>query len=240
MYAELLDLPLETKEMTLPSPFPPENRLAIAVPKTTTKYTARCPEQYQQIGTMVAEMINKIPGNSIVFFPSYDILEAVKFTLSQKATKTLFEEVPRLSKEEREHLLEKFKSYHETGAALLAVTTGSFGEGIDLPGTYLQAAIIVGLPLQKPTKEVEALIAYYDGKFKRGWDYGYLYPAFNKVLQAAGRTIRTETDRGAIIFLDERYARPQYIRLFPPEWKVHTTILWQKLVDNFFASTQNR
>lgn len=234
MYAEILDMPISTKEFTLQCPFPPENRLVIVVPKTTTKFTARSPEQYEQIGTHVADIVNKVPGNSIVFFPSYDILEASKMTITIKANKTLFQEIPGLSKEEREQLLEKFKSYQNTGAVLLAVTSGSFGEGIDLPGNFLKAAIIVGLPLQKPTKEVEALIAYYDAKFKRGWDYGYVYPALNKVLQAAGRTIRTETDRGAIIFLDERYAWPQYQRLFPPEWKVHTTILWQRLLDAFF------
>jgi DNA excision repair protein ERCC-2 len=235
MYTEILDMPLETKEMTLPSPFPPENRLVLVVPKTTTKYTARSPQQYETIGTMVADMINKIPGNSIVFFPSYDIMQACKMTISVKVQKTLFEETPGLSKDDRELLLEKFKARFLAGASLLAVTTGSFGEGIDLPGDYLKGVIIVGLPLQKPSKEVEALIAYFDKKFGRGWDYGYVIPAFNRVLQSAGRTIRTMEDRGVIIFLDERYAWPQYTRLFPPEWKVTTTILYQKPLDAFFT-----
>jgi DNA excision repair protein ERCC-2 len=235
MYIEILDMPVDTKEITLPSPFPVENRLVLVVPKTSTKYTSRSPEQYATIGTMVADMVNRIPGNSIIFFPSYDILESVKITVTTQVRKTLFQETPGLSKDDREALLEKFKQYHETGAALLAVTTGSFGEGVDLPGDYLKAVVIVGLPLQKPTKEVEALIAYYDKKFGRGWDYGYVVPAFNRVLQSAGRTIRTMTDRGAIIFLDERYAWPQYTRLFPPEWSVKTTILYQKHLEDFFA-----
>jgi DNA excision repair protein ERCC-2 len=236
MYSEVLDMPLDTKELTLPSPFPKENRLVIIVPKTTTKYAARSPQQYEQIGTYVADMINRIPGNSIIFFPSYDILEAVKLTVSAKATKTLFQETPGLSKEDREGLLDRFKQYHANGASLLAVTSGSFGEGVDLPGDYLKGVVIVGLPLQRPSKEVEALIAYYDKKYGKGWDYGYVIPAFNKVLQSAGRTIRTMTDRGVIIFLDERYAWSQYMRLLPPEWAPRTTILYQKPLADFFGS----
>jgi hypothetical protein len=106
---------------------------------------------------------------------------------------------------------------------------------VDLPGDLLKAVIIVGIPLSRPTKEVEALIAYYDRKYGRGWDYGYLVPAFNKVLQGAGRAIRTMTDRGAIIFLDERFSNPQYQRLFPPEWNVKTTLIWHKPLESFFA-----
>ncbi len=235
MYTEIMDLPVGTREITLPSPFPEENRLVLVVPRTTTKYTGRSPEMYVQIGTMVAEMANRIPGNSIAFFPSYDILNAVKMTLTTKIKRTVFEETPGLSKEDREQLLERFKGHKDTGAVMLAVTAGSFGEGVDLPGDLLKAVIIVGIPLQRPTKEVEALIAYYDKKYGRGWDYGYMVPAFNKVLQGAGRAIRTMTDRGAIIFLDERFSLPQYQRLFPPEWNVKTTLVWHKPLEAFFA-----
>jgi DNA excision repair protein ERCC-2 len=235
MYTEVMDLPVGTKELTLPSPFPDENRLVLVVPRTTTKYTGRSPAMYEQIGTMVAEMANRIPGNSIAFFPSYDILRSVKETLEKKTTKAVFEETAGLSKDEREALLERFKAKKEAGAVLLAVTAGSFGEGVDLPGDLLKGVIIVGIPLSRPTKEVEALIAYYDRKYGRGWDYGYLVPAFNKVLQGAGRAIRTMTDRGAIIFLDERFSNPQYQRLFPPEWTVKTTLIWHKPLEAFFA-----
>ncbi len=239
MYVEVLDMPIDTKEMTLPSPFPPANRLVITVPKTTTKFSARSAQQFSEIGKICADVINRVPGNTMVFLPSYDLLEKIKPTVQELATKTVFQETPGLSKEEREELLERFKAYHGTGAALLAVTTGSFGEGVDLPGDLLRAVVVVGLPLQKPTKEVEALIAYFDKKFGRGWDYGYVVPAFNKVLQSAGRAIRTMDDRGAIVFVDERYGWPQYTRLFPPEWEVKNTTLYQKLLENFFAKTLN-
>ena len=235
MYAEILDLPVEMKEMTLPSPFRDENRLILIIPKTTTKFTGRSPAMYEEIGRHVTDVTNTVPGNSIVFFPSYDILNSVKLHVTAKTNKKLFEETPGLSKEIREQLLASFKSFANTGAVLLAVTAGSFGEGVDLPGDLLKAVVIVGVPLQKPTKEVEALIAYYDKKFGRGWDYGYVIPAFNKVLQSAGRPIRTMTDRGAIIFLDERFAHPQYLRLLPPEWKPKTTLLYKRAIADFFG-----
>lgn len=235
MYAEVLDLPVAMKEMTLPSPFRDENRLILIVPKTTTKYTGRSPAMYEEIGRYVTDMVNAVPGNSIVFFPSYDIMNSVKQHVLGRTNKPVFEEAPGLSKELRETLLATFKAQAETGAVLLAVTAGSFAEGVDLPGDLLKAVVIVGVPLAKPTKEVEALIAYYDKKFGRGWDYGYTIPAFNKVLQSAGRPIRTMTDRGAIIFLDERFAHPQYLRLLPPEWKPKTTLLYKKAIADFFA-----
>jgi Rad3-related DNA helicase len=190
---------------------------------------------YEEISRYVTDITNIVPGNSIVFFPSYDILNAVKMHVSARTNKKLLEETPGLSKEAREELLQAFRSHAAKGAVLLGVTAGSFGEGIDLPGDLLKAVVIVGVPLQKPTKEVEALIAYYDRKYGRGWDYGYLIPAFNKVLQSAGRPIRTMTDRGAMIFLDERFAQPQYMRLMPPEWKPKTTILYKKPLEQFFG-----
>ena len=107
-----------------------------------------------------------------------------------------------MNTQEKQEFLDNFRLYKKVGAVLMGVITGNFGEGIDLPGDELQGVIIVGLPLQKPDLETEVLIKYYDNKFKKGWDYGYLFPAFNKTLQSAGRCIRSETDRGVIIFLD--------------------------------------
>jgi DNA excision repair protein ERCC-2 len=115
---------------------------------------------------------------------------------------------------------------------------GNFGEGIDLPGDYLKGVIIVGLPLQRPDLETEALIKYYDDKFKKGWDYGYLFPAFNRALQSAGRCIRSETDKGVIIFLDERYTWKNYNRCFPPSWSLKTTLLYEKMIEDFFKENE--
>ena len=108
-------------------------------------------------------------------------------------TKTLFLEQPNMTKEQKQDFLDRFKKYQQSGAALLAVAAGSFGEGIDLPGV-LKGVVVVGLPLDRPDLETQQLIDYYDKKFGKGWEYGYTYPAFNKTLQSAGRCIRSLSD----------------------------------------------
>ena len=140
-----------------------------------------------------------------------------------------------MSKKEKTDMLERFKKYNKSGAVLLAVVSGSFGEGIDLPGDLLKAAIIVGLPLQVPDLETKALIQYYDEKFSKGWDYGYLFPAMNRAMQSAGRVIRSETDKGAVIFLDERYAWPNYYRCLPMNENIEITRNYKKRIEAFFS-----
>ncbi|MGV8162215.1 MAG: ATP-dependent DNA helicase [Candidatus Nanoarchaeia archaeon] len=234
MYRELLGFREEnTVEMTLKSPFPEKNKLSLIIPKTSTKFTGRSEYQYREMGQIVSKIVNAIPGNSAVFFPSFKLRDDV-YAYMKECEKTVFLERQGLTKQEKEELLENFKSYKNVGAVLLGATMGSFGEGIDLPGDYLKGVIIVGLPLQRPDLETKALIDYFDKKFKKGWDYGYVFPAFNKTLQSAGRCIRSETDRGVIVFLDERYSWPQYMRCFPPSWNLKTTILYESLIREFF------
>lgn len=236
MYVELLGFPpSSTLQETYPSPFPEENRLNLIVAKTSTKFTTRSPEQYRQIAQVITDIINDTPGNSAVFFPSYVIKEAVDTYLT-KVEKTVFHERQEMSKQEKDEMINTFRSYKNSGAALLAVVSGSYGEGIDLPGDELKTVIVVGLPLTKPDLETEALIKYYDEKFKRGWDYGYLFPAFNKIIQNAGRCIRSATDRGVIVFLDERFTWPRYYRCFPESWKIKVSVdRYGEKIRKFFA-----
>jgi len=238
MYGEILGFDrANTKELTLKSPFPEENRLNIIVPQTSTKYESRSEEQYKHIAEIVSKSVNVIPGNSAVFFPSYKLRDDV-YKFMNDCEKTVFVEKQGLSKQEKEEMLENFKGYKNTGAVLLGVTSGSFGEGIDLPGDFLKGVIVVGLPLRKPDLESNALIKYYDQKFRRGWEYGYIFPAFNRTLQSAGRCIRSETDRGVIIFLDERYAWPRYKECFPESWNMKITVLYESLIRDFFGIKQ--
>ena len=132
------------------------------------------------------------------------------------------------------NLLDEFKKHKEEGSVLLAVTAGNFGEGVDLPGDLLKAVIVVGLPLQKPSLEIKELINYYDKKFQKGWDYAYIYPAIIKVLQNAGRCIRSEEDKGVIIFLDERFAWESYYKCFPTDQDIKISKLYEKKVEEFF------
>src|SRR3989344_1606355 len=211
----------KTKEY--PSPFPKENRLSMIIPITTTKFTQRNEQMFQKISDIITSLTNQIPGNILIFFPSYQIKDQVFKFIQFKTKKTIFQEIPDLTKQQKEEMLERFKTYKKIGAILLAVSSGSFGEGIDLLGDLLKAVIIIGLPLAKPDLETQELIEYYDLKFNKGWDYGYKYPAIIKSLQNAGRCIRSETDKGIIIFLDERYAWNNYLKCFPQDLNIKIT-----------------
>jgi len=239
MYKEILGFDT-AEEASYKSPFPEDNKLNIIIPKTSTKYETRSEEQYMEIAEIIARATNKIPGNTAVFFPSYDLRDEINKHFSKLTSKPVFIEKQKLTKKEKLDFLEAFKGYKNVGAILMGVIGGNFGEGIDLPGDFLKAVIIVGLPLQRPDLETEALIKYYDEKFKKGWDYGYMFPAFNRALQSAGRCIRSETDKGVIIFLDERYTWKNYSRCFPPSWDIKTTLLYESMIEKFFEENEKK
>jgi len=233
MYKDILGL-RGAVEKEFQSPFPAENKLSLIIPKTTTKYTRRTKEEYQKIAALLSTITDAVPGNSAVFFPSYQVRDEVHKYLFDQNSKTLFLEKPGMTKEEKKVFLEKFKSYSDEGAVLMGVAAGSYGEGIDLPGALLKAVIVVGLPLEKPNLQTKQLIAYYDQKYSRGWEYGYIFPAIQKVLQNAGRCIRSETDRGLIVFLDERFAWPQYRKCIPQDFKAEISLQFRERIEEFF------
>jgi DNA excision repair protein ERCC-2 len=213
VYKDMFGIEAECKEYR--SPFPIQNKLNLVVPDTTTKYTSRSEEMYLRIAKKCTEIVNAVPGNTILFFPSYFFRDKVNEHFSSLCNKTSFLENKRMDKTERKLMLAKFKSYKDTGAVLLGVAAGSYGEGVDLMGDALKAVVVVGLPLGKPDLETQELIKYYDGKFNKGWYYGYTLPAIVKVFQNAGRCIRSETDKGIVVFLDERYTWDNYFSCFP-------------------------
>ncbi|MBS3107682.1 ATP-dependent DNA helicase [Candidatus Woesearchaeota archaeon] len=217
------------------SPFPEENKVTIIVPDTTTKFTSRSAQMYNAIANYCVKITDAVPGNSVIFFPSYSIRDEVNKHFSILASKTVFMERSGLTKEEKEEILENFKSYNGTGAVLLAASSGSMGEGIDLPGDLLKCVVIVGVPLSPPDLKTQALINYYNEKFGRGWDYGYTYPAILKTFQNAGRCIRSETDKGVVVFLDERYAWDSYLKCFPKDSEITFTKQPQDKIRAFFG-----
>lgn len=227
MYSDLLGLdPKRTVYGEYRSPFPPENRLVIVTPGLTTKYTARGPEMYARLAGGVSDVLQTTPGNVAVFTPSYALLASIRDTLEgagRKALggKELLVEERRMGKRDREDLTDRLKKLQKgPGGVLLGVQGGSLSEGVDYIGNLLSAVIVMGLPLAPPSKEVDALIKYFDAKFGpgRGEEYGYVNPAMNRVVQAAGRLIRTETDRGVVVLMDERFSMDRYLRTFPPDW----------------------
>ncbi|MEK6934813.1 MAG: ATP-dependent DNA helicase [Nanoarchaeota archaeon] len=235
MYLDILGLDKNntvTTEFT--NPFPKKNRLNLIVPTVTTKFTKRNEAMYKKISKFCSEISNSIPGNIAIFFPSYDLLNKVNLFYAAESNKTIFVERPGLTKQERQEIIDKFKSYQEIGAVLLGAASGSFGEGIDLPGDFLKGVIIVGLPLAKPNLETQELINYYDKLFAKGWDYAYVYPAIIKSLQNAGRCIRSETDKGCVVFLDERYSWQNYKKCFSHDSNFETTKIPSQRIKEFF------
>lgn len=215
------------------NPFPAENKLSLIVPETTTKYSKRNEAMFKLIAKKCSDFCSLIPGNILVLFPSYDIMKIVNENFSA-AGKSVFMEIQGMQKEEKEEMLRKFKEYKNSGAVLLGVSGANFSEGIDLPGDELNGVIIVGLPLSRPDLETRSLIDYYDKRFGKGWDYGYIFPAMIKVVQGAGRCIRSETDKGVLIFLDERYSMTNYFRCFPKDYNIKTTKLPEEHIKKFF------
>tara|TARA_Y100000310_G_C20694427_1_gene824466 strand:+ start:417 stop:2303 length:1887 start_codon:yes stop_codon:yes gene_type:complete len=236
MYKDILGFSGESIEKVYSNPFPKDNRLSIIVPETTTKYSRRNEEEYRKIAEVCNKIVNKVNGNVALFFPSYRIRDDVYKHFYDLCNKKMLIEKQNMSKTEKESILEKFKENKEEGSALLGVSAGSFGEGIDLPGDFLKAVVIVGLPLEKPDLETKELIDYYQDKFGRGFEYGYIFPAITKCLQNAGRCIRSETDKGIIVFLDERFAWQNYHKCLPEDMDFKISRMYEKRIERFFTS----
>ena len=244
-YKDTLGFSKDAKVNDYDCPFPNHNRLNLVIPKTTTKYSQRGPQQYNNIAKICAEVVEGINKNTIIFFPSYYLRDQIYSYFKLFCEEDIVLEVPGMDKTQKKEVLDKFaknpvrdgKLYAEDSGKntiLLAVTSGSFGEGIDLPGELLGGVIVVGIPLQPPDLEVKELIDYYDKCFSKGWDYGYVLPAITKILQNAGRCIRSETDKGVIVFLDQRYSWNNYFRCFPKNWDIKVTMNYVKEIKEFF------
>ena len=234
MHRDLLGLEQERTDLkSYTSPFPKENRLNIIATGITTQYKERTEDNLQKIAKTVTLCISTIKGNSAVFFPSYDMRN--KLCAMIYTGKHIIMEKNDMTKRDRDAVKEELRAHMQTGAVLFGVMGGSFSEGIDLPGDLLNGVIIVGLPLDRPNLSSEALINYYDERFGRGRDYGYNFPAMIKVMQAAGRCIRTEKDRGVIVFADERFTWQNYKRIFPKNWDFKVTDRPDNEIRKFFG-----
>jgi len=206
------------------------------VPETTTKYSKRSETEYKKIAETCNRIVSKVPGNAALFFPSYFLRDKVYKYFYELCKKEKILEKPALSNKEKHDMLEKFKSHKDPGAVLLAASAGSFGEGIDLPGDYLKTVVIIGLPLEKPNLETKELIDYYQEKYGKGMEYGYIFPAITKCLQNAGRCIRSETDRGVIVLLDERFAWKNYYDCFPKDMDFKISKVYSERIERFFEN----
>ena len=223
MYADLLGLAADrTRIRTYASPFPKANRLLLVHPVATTLYAKRTDAMHELIARELAALAAATPGNLAAFFPSYDLLKEAHARLRRtRPRKRLLVEDPSWDKARRDGALQALRSSRvREGVLLLGVQGGSLSEGVDYEGNLLSAVAVVGLPLSPPNLEVECLKDYYGRRFgpSKGYDYAYVFPAVNKVLQAAGRPIRSERDRAAIVLLEGRLLAPRYARCLPPDF----------------------
>lgn len=219
-YRALLSTRKDDYGIYVTSPFRQENRCILTGRDVSSRYTRRGYEEYHRIASYIARTVWTRKGNYMVFFPSYkfmeDVLEVYENEFSAEWVRCI-SQTSGMNEREKEEFLEEFSASEGTLVGF-CVMGGIFSEGIDLMGEKLIGAIIIGTGLPQIGTEREILRQYYDKKGVNGFDYAYRYPGMNKVLQSAGRVIRTQEDTGIILLLDERFAGKDYRNLFPAEW----------------------
>ena len=207
--------------LNLSSPFPPNHLAVFLADRISTLYRERqrsCAEVVQA----VIDLVGQRKGHYLVFFPSYAYLQMVheQFQLERPATEIVVQS-SEMPEDQREAFLKRF--HQEVNGTLVgfAVLGGIFGEGIDLKGERLTGAVIVGVGLPGICIERDLIRDHYDRKNHFGFEFAYQYPGINRVLQAAGRVIRSETDKGVLLLIDRRYSEARYRRLLPSAWKTN-------------------
>lgn len=253
-YMDLLSGDLNDYTVYAKSSFPGENRGVFISSDVSTKYTRRGPQLYSRIAAQISEILKLKRGNYLVFFPSYRFLQDVKAAFEEHIlTDTinffddsyekngeieLISQTPSMDEASREEFLRRFeKAEDEKTLVGFCVMGGIFSEGIDLKDDCLIGAIVVGTGLPQVCPERELIRDYFEQREGKGFDYAYLYPGMNKVLQSAGRVIRTHTDVGIVALLDERFLGNSYKNLFPMEWEqiqVGNQDKLTKLVEEFW------
>ncbi|MDD6742110.1 MAG: ATP-dependent DNA helicase [Roseburia porci] len=220
-YKQLLSTKEDNYAVYATSTFKESQRLLLFGKDVSTKYTRRTPSEFEKIADYIGKTIACHPGNYMVFFPSYKLMEQVHEVFMDKygdEAETILQQSG-MKEEEREEFLLNFEENHAQAFVAFCVMGGIFGEGIDLKKDRLIGVIVVGTGLPQISNEREILRQYYDKNQGEGFDYAFRYPGMNKVLQAAGRVIRTNEDRGIILLLDERFLQSEYRNLYPREWK---------------------
>ncbi len=217
-FSDILGGDKKSIKLQLPAPFKQSNLGLFSVDSINTRFEER-ESSYKKIASCIAATVSGRAGNYIVFFPSYKYMTEVQKEFEKKYPKVkVFAQENNMTYAQKEEFLANFKE--DTGVLRIGmcVLGGSFSEGIDLPGSRLIGTVVVGVGLPGISNERNIMKEYFDNTREGGYDYAYTYPGMNRVLQAAGRVIRTETDRGVVVLLDDRYATEQYKMMFPLHW----------------------
>jgi Rad3-related DNA helicase len=217
-FADLLGMPEDTAWIDVDSPFVASQLRVELARGISTRYQHRR-ASLAPIADLMAEQYARAPGNYLAFFSSFDYLQQAADTLAQRHPDIpTWHQARRMNEAERTAFLERFTS--ESRGIGFAVLGGAFSEGIDLPGARLIGAFVATLGLPQVNPVNEELRGRLQAMFGAGYDYAYLYPGLQKVVQAAGRVIRTEQDRGVVWLIDDRFARPEVLDLLPRWWHV--------------------
>lgn len=205
--------------LALPSPFPPEN-LGVFIADRLSTYFRHRNRTKPEVAAIVLSLVQQHKGNYLLFFPSYQYLRMVleEFQAASSDTEVIVQE-PGMSERQRDAFLGRFETNNRRTLAGFAVMGGVFGEGIDLVGTRLSGAAVIGVGLPAIGLERELIRTYFAERLEQGFEYAYMYPGINRVLQAAGRVIRTDTDRGVVLLVDQRYGSEHYRALLPEHWQ---------------------
>jgi DNA excision repair protein ERCC-2 len=216
-YAKLSGLDLaEIKTAEFQSPFDKKNRKLLIIPQISTKYSDR-ERNYPKISETIRRVTALKSGNYFVFFPSFDFLEKVLDQFDPPPGFSVFKQERGMKTNDVDALLDHLRSEQEP-TIVFAVQGGVFSEGVDYPGKMIIGAFVVGPPLPSFDLEREQMRKYYEENYQAGFDYAYTYPAMAKAIQAAGRVIRSETDRGLIVLMDNRFIQSSYSQSMPKDW----------------------
>lgn len=223
------------KTIELPSPFNPDNLELIINSKVSTKFKNRN-SSIDEIIEIIETSTSIKKGNYIVFFPSYKYLEMVLDCMDTSNYEMIIQ-TSDLDDKKRLEIINKFKEKSETSKLGFFVMGGAFSEGIDLIGDALSGVIIIGVGLPMICDENNILKDYFSEVYEKGYEYAYMYPGFTKVIQAVGRVIRTENDRGFAILVDERFVYSQYRKLMPNHWNnikvINSSYVLKKELEEF-------
>ncbi len=216
-YRDLLGLdPDRTTVLRLPSPFPRENRSVFIAPDIDTTYAARG-RGAPRLAALVADVARACPGNVLALFPSYRFLDEVRAHLPALPGRRVLRPSDRSTELERNSVLAAMR---DGGAPVLvfAVSGGAFAEGVDYPGEMLQAVVVVSPALPMVRFEQERMRRYFEERFERGFEYAYVIPGMTRVVQSAGRLIRSGTDTGVVVLACRRFLQEPYSRYLPADW----------------------
>ncbi len=225
-YKKLLSGNIDDYAVYAGSPFDTSRRLLLIGSDVSSRYTRRNAAEYGKVVEYIRMMAGSHVGNYLAFFPSYSYMEGVESILSATDGVDFVwkKQESHMSDEEKEAFLSEFENVRNCSFVGLCVLGGTFSEGIDLTDERLEGAMIVGTGLPMVCREQEILKGYFDERGEDGFDYAYRIPGMNKVMQAAGRVIRTVTDRGVILLLDDRFLGSREQSLFPREWSEYTVV----------------